>query len=104
MVIKVRTYCWRVPEPGENGTDGCPIHTVTCALSRLRGKLFVTVDGETYDLPAGLLGVSAARREMLQVGEMKALLVLTRAGKASLIVEGNTVDPEMGQNRAASDR
>lgn len=94
MVIKVRTYRWKVPETGENDTDECPIHTVTCALSRLRGKLFVTVDGEAYDLPAGLLGLSAARREMLQVGEMKALLVLTRAGNASLIVEGNTVEAE----------
>lgn len=90
----MRTYRWKVPETEESMTDVCPIHTVTCALSRLRGKLFVTVDGETYELPAGPLGLSAARREMLQVGELKALLVLTRTGKASLIVEGNTVGPE----------
>jgi hypothetical protein len=82
----VKTYRWRV-------ADGEEQHAVTCRLSRLRGKLLVTVDGDDYILPAGLLGLAAARREKLLLGEMKALLVLNRTGHASLTVEGKAIPP-----------
>lgn len=84
----MKTYRWSVP-------DGETVHAVRCALSRLRGKLLVTVDGDEYTLPAGLFGLSAARREKLLLGELKALLVLDRAGHASLTVEGEPVQPEV---------
>ena len=70
----MKTYRWRIP-------DGDAEHTVSCALSRLRGKLRVAVDGDEFDLPAGLFGLSVARREKLLLGEQKALLVLDRAGQ-----------------------
>lgn len=75
------------------GTDG-EVHTLTVAFSRLKGKVFVTLDGEEYTLPAGFLGLSVARREMLLLGEDKALLVLDKAGRAALTVEGEQVEPE----------
>ncbi|MBD8986782.1 MAG: hypothetical protein EGR02_06080 [Clostridiales bacterium] len=83
----MKTYRWRIP-------DGDAEHTVSCALSRLRGKLRVAVDGDEFDLPAGLFGLSVARREKLLLGEQKALLVLDRAGHASLAVEGEQIPPE----------
>ena len=80
----MKTYRWRIP-------DGDAEHTVSCALFRLRGKLRVAVDGDEFDLPAGLFGLSVARREKLLLGEQKALLVLDRAGHASLAVEGEQI-------------
>ena len=62
----MKTYRWRIP-------DGDAEHTVSCALFRLRGKLRVAVDGDEFDLPAGLFGLSVARREKLLLGEQKAL-------------------------------
>ena len=79
----MKTYRWRIP-------DGDAEHTVSCALSRLR----VAGDGDEFDLPAGLFGLSVARREKLLLGEQKALLVLDRAGHASLVVEGEQIPPE----------
>ena len=64
----MKTYRWRIP-------DGDAEHTVSCALSRLRGKLRVAVDGDEFDLPAGLFGLSVA-------------------GHASLAVEGEQIPPE----------
>lgn len=79
---------WKV-----TGSDGGE-HTLSVTFSCLKGKVFVTVDGEDFTLPAGFLGLSVARREMLLVGEDKALLVLDRAGNAALTVEGKQVEPE----------
>lgn len=75
------------------GSDGAA-HTLTVAFSRLKGQVLVTVDGETFALPAGFLGLSVARREMLLLGEDKALLVLDKAGRAELMVEGTVIQPE----------
>lgn len=75
------------------GTDGAE-HTLSVSFSRLKGKVFVTVDGEDFTLPTGFLGLSVARREMFMLGEDKALLVLDRAGNAALTVEGKQVEPE----------
>lgn len=75
------------------GSDGVE-HTLSVSFSRIKGKVSVTLDGEDYTLPAGFLGLTVARREMLLVGEDKALLVLDKAGNATLTVEGKQVEPE----------
>ncbi len=75
------------------GSDGSE-HTLSVSFSRIKGKVSVTLDGEDFSLPAGFLGLTVARREMLLVGEDKALLVLDKAGNATLTVEGKQVEPE----------
>lgn len=75
------------------GSDGVE-HTLSVSFSRIKGKVSVTLDGEDFTLPAGFLGLAVARREMLLVGEDKALLVLDKAGNATLTVEGKQVEPE----------
>lgn len=75
------------------GSDGGE-HTLSVSFSRIKGKVSVTLDGEDFSLPAGFLGLTVARREMLLVGEDKALLVLDKGGNATLTVEGKQVEPE----------
>lgn len=75
------------------GSDGAE-HTLSVSFSRIKGKVSVTLDGEDFSLPAGFLGLTVARREMLLIGEDKALLVLDKVGNATLTVEGKQVDPE----------
>ena len=69
------------------------VHTVSYRLARLRGRMYVTVDGDEFELPAGLFGLGAARREMFRIGDEGAELVITRGGKASVLYRGREVPP-----------
>ncbi len=79
----------------EDGT----IHTVTYTLSRLTGRIRMTVNGDEYKLPAGFLGLKSKRREPFRLVGMdgeaeQAILVVDGKGKASLIFRGQTVKAE----------
>ena len=73
-------------------TDECT-HEVTYTLSRLQGRITVTVDGDAYTLPAGLFGMRAARREIFRLGDEQAILVVTGNGNASLLLGGDPLPP-----------
>lgn len=70
-------------------------HTVLCVFRRLTGRITVTIDGEDFRLPAGFLGLAAARREIFRLGDEQAVLVVEKSGKAQLIFRGETVVPEI---------
>ncbi len=77
----------------EDGTT----HTVTYALSRLTGRIRMTVDGDEFKLPAGFLGLKAKRREPFRLVSMdgeaeQAILVVDGKGDASLIFRTQTVE------------
>ena len=72
----------------EDGT-----HTVSYRFNRLKGRMYVTVDGDEFELPAGFLGLRAARREMFRIGDEGAELVVTRGGRASVLYRGREVLP-----------
>ncbi len=74
-------------------------HTVTYTLTRLRGYMTVTVDGDTFTLPAGLFARRAARREPFRLvgadGEAEqAILVVDRKGRATLLFRAAAVPPD----------
>ena len=80
------TVTWQIET--EDGT-----HTVSYRLARLRGRMYVTVDGDEFELPAGLFGLGAARHEMFRIGDEGAELVVTRGGKVSVLYRGREVPP-----------
>ncbi|MBQ9162711.1 MAG: hypothetical protein IJX74_05485 [Clostridia bacterium] len=57
---------------------------ITYGFSRF-GGITVGIDGEQFKLPAGFLGLGAARREIFRVGDEQAVLVVDRRGKAKLL-------------------
>ncbi len=74
-------------------------HTVSYALSRLTGRMTVTVDGDAYVLSAGFLSLRAARREPFRLvgadGEAEqAILVVDKRGEATLLFRAKPVEPE----------
>ena len=85
-VNKPATVTWQIETE-----DGA--HTVSYRLARLRGRMYVTVDSDEFELPAGLFGLGAARREMFRIGDEGAELVVTRGGKASVLYHGREVPP-----------
>ncbi len=81
--------------PHTEGTaSATETHTVSCTFSRLRGRITVSIDGDAFELPAGFLGLSAARREVFRLGGEQAILSVDRAGHATLTLHGQTVPPE----------
>ena len=85
-----------VQDDGAEPLDGLKLerHVVEYAFYRLRGRLTVTIDGEDFRLPAGFLGLGAARREIFRLGDEQAVLVVEKNGRAQLIFRGGTVEPE----------
>ena len=69
------------------------IHTVTYAISRLKGRITVSIEGDAFTLPAGLLGLKAARREIFRLGDEQAVLAVDGKGRAALIFRAETVSP-----------
>ena len=81
--------------PAPEAGKGTATHRVVCTFSRLRGRITVSIDGDAFDLPAGFLGLCAARREIFRLGAEQAVLAVDRRGHASLILRGNTLLPEV---------
>ncbi len=75
---------WTIPT--EDAT-----HTVAYTFARLKGKITVTIDGDSFDLPAGFLGLKAARREIFRLGDEQAVLAVDKKGNAELIFRGENV-------------
>ncbi len=66
-------------------------HTVAYAFAPIKGKITVAIDGESFDLPAGFLGLKAARREIFRLGDEQAILAVDKKGNAELIFRGKNV-------------
>ena len=66
-------------------------HTVNYTFARWKGRITVTIDGESFDLPAGFLGLKAARREIFRLGDEQAILAVDKKGEAELIFRGESV-------------
>ena len=81
--------------PAPEAGKGTETHRVVCTFSRLRGRITVSIDEDAFDLPAGFLGLCAARREIFRLGAEQAVLAVDRRGHASLILRGNTLPPEV---------
>ncbi len=72
-------------------------HHVAYAFSRLKGSITVTIDEDSFDLPAGFLGTHPARREIFRLGDEQAVLVVDGKGKATLLFRAAVVPP-IGQD------
>ena len=66
-------------------------HTVEYSFARLKGQVTVTIDGDSFDLPAGFLGLKVARREIFRLGDEQAILAVDKKGNAQLIFRGENV-------------
>ena len=66
-------------------------HEVMCEFSRAKGRITVTIDGESFDIPCGLFGCKAKRREPFRLGDDQAILAVDGHGHATLIVDGEIV-------------
>ncbi|MBE6557445.1 MAG: hypothetical protein E7661_00275 [Ruminococcaceae bacterium] len=66
-------------------------HTVGYTFARLKGKITVTIDGDSFDLPAGFLGLKVSRREIFRLGDEQAILAVDKKGNAELIFRGENV-------------
>ncbi len=89
----MKQVVWHIGDSNQN-----PTHTVSYALSRITGRMTVTVDGEAYTLSAGFLSLRAARREPFRLvdedGEAEqAVLVVDKRGHAMLLFRAAVVEP-----------
>ena len=66
-------------------------HVVSYTFVRLKGKMTVTIDGDSFDLPTGFLGLSTAKREIFRLGDEQAVLVVNKKGNAELLFRGQPV-------------
>ena len=66
-------------------------HEVTYEFLRSKGRMTVSIDGESFDIPCGWLGCKAARREPFRLGDEQAVLTVDKHGRATLIVDGEAV-------------
>ncbi len=66
-------------------------HTVAYTFARMKGRITVTIDGESFDLPAGFLGLKVARREIFRLGDEQAILAVNKKGEAELVFRGESV-------------
>ncbi len=66
-------------------------HTVVFAFVRMKGRITVSIDGESFDLPAGFLGLKVARREIFRLGDEQAILAVNKKGEAELLFRGESV-------------
>ena len=90
----MKRVVWRVCAEEEN-------HVVSYAFVRLKGKITVTIDGESFDLPAGFLGLGAAKREIFRLGDEQAVLAVDKKGDAQLLFQGAAVPPCNGTEENA---
>lgn len=60
---------------------------IAYSFSRL-GGMTVSIDGEAFKLPAGFLGLRAAKREIFRVGDEQAILAVDGRGRAKLLFRG----------------
>ena len=72
------------------------IHQFAELIFVLEGSITVTIDGESFDLPAGFFGLGAAKREIFRLGDEQAVLVVDKKGSAQLLFQGATVPPDGG--------
>ena len=79
-----RKQVWKVTVDSEE-------HTVESVFARAKGRMTVTIDGDSFDIPCGFLGCKVARREPFRLGDYQAILAVDRHGRATLIVDGDTV-------------
>ena len=85
----MKSVIWRVQVEEET-------HVVSYAFARLKGKVTVDIDGESFDLPAGFLGLGVAKREIFRLGDEQAVLVVDKKGSAQLLFRGVPVPPHDG--------
>ena len=69
-------------------------HEVSYQFARMKGKITVTIDGDSFDLPAGFLGLSPQKREIFRLGDEQAVLVVDKKGGATLLFRGQPVSPD----------
>ncbi len=80
----MKTVTWRVQAEEET-------HVVSYIFARLKGRITVTIDGDSFDLPAGFLGLRPARREIFRLEDEQAVLVVDKKGSAQLLFRGAAV-------------
>lgn len=80
----MKIYTWQVAIDEK-------VHTVTYCFSRLKGQMTVTIDEDSFDLPAGFLGLKAKRREIFRLDDEQAVLVVEKNGQPSLLFRGKSV-------------
>ena len=69
-------------------------HEVEYACRPISGKMAVTIDGETFGLASKFLCFGLARREAFRVGDTQALLVVSKSGRAQVLIKGKPIDED----------
>lgn len=69
-------------------------HAVEYTCRPLTGKITVTIDGESFDLRSKFLCFGIARREAFRVGDIQALLVVAKSGRAQVLIKGKPIDED----------
>ena len=67
--------------------DGA-MHTVEIKLDSFSGKLEVTIDGDSFELPPKFMTFFSGRREQFTLGDKPAILKIKPFGIVTVIVGG----------------
>ncbi len=81
----MKAYTWQIKTQEET-------HVVSYAFARMRGKMTVTIDGDSFALPTGFLGLKCAKREIFRLGDEQAVLVVDKKGSPTLLFRGQAVE------------
>lgn len=67
-------------------------HDVSYSCRPLIGKMTVSIDGEEFTLKSKFLFIGLARREAFLIGDITALLVVGKNGRAQVLIKGKPVE------------
>jgi len=67
-------------------------HDVSYTCRPLIGKMTVAIDGEEFTLKSKFLFIGLARREAFLIGDITALLVVGKNGRAQVLIKGKPVE------------
>ena len=67
-------------------------HDVSYTCRPLIGKMTVGIDGEEFTLKSKFLFIGLARREAFLIGDITALLVVGKNGRAQVLIKGKPVE------------
>lgn len=67
-------------------------HKVEYLCNPFTGNMTVGIDGEAFTLKSKFLFFGLARREVFRVGDTQAVLVVSKSGRAQVLIKGKPIE------------
>lgn len=71
-------------------------HKIIYACDRLTGKIYLSIDGDRFELKSKFLFIGLARKERFILGDMQAILDISASGRARIVCPGAKIMERQG--------